>query len=330
MSTVSSTGTLSVASGFIADAHDEQLARRHPALDTAGEGRVASVRAGGLVPADGVVGGAAASGGDVEAVAELDALDGLDAHHRLGEQAVELAIPVDVAAEPDGHAVGEHLDHPAERVAVLGGRLDLRDHRLGAAGIEAAHRRVVDRARGRRESAVTAELRASPICTTWEMTSMPIVRSSSLATAPAATRAAVSLALARSSTSRASSNPYFCIPARSAWPGRTWVSGASVAPGAGDISACHLSLRFHSVLAISMATGDPSVRPWRTPPMQRQLVDLEALARPAAEAEPAPGQLALDVLDGDGQAGRQTFDDDHEPLAVGLSRSQEPQHRPER
>ena len=96
---------------------------------------------------------------------------------------------------------------------------------------------------------------------------MPIVRNSNLTTAPAATRAAVSRALARSSTSRASSKPYFCIPARSACPGRTWVSGAAVAPGAGDISACHLSLRVHSVLAISMATGEPSVRPWRTPPI---------------------------------------------------------------
>ena len=95
---------------------------------------------------------------------------------------------------------------------------------------------------------------------------MPSRRSSSLATAPAATRAAVSRALARSSTSRASVKPYFCMPARSAWPGRGWVSGAWVAPGAGDISSCHLSERTHSVLAISMATGDPRVRPWRMPP----------------------------------------------------------------
>jgi len=38
----------------------------------------------------------------------------------------------------------------------------------------------------------------------------------SRATSPSATRAAVSRALARSSTGRASSNPYFCMPARSA------------------------------------------------------------------------------------------------------------------
>ncbi len=86
-----------------------------------------------------------------------------------------------------------------------------------------------------------------------------------MARAPAATRAAVSRAEARSSTSRASSKPYFCMPARSAWPGRGWVSTVAGAPGAGDISSVHLR---HSVLAISMATGEPRVRPWRIPPIR--------------------------------------------------------------
>ena len=112
---------------------------------------------------------------------------------------------------------------------------------------------------------------------------MPSTPSSFLASVPAATRAAVSRALARSSTSRASSKPYFCMPARSAWPGRGWVSGAAVAPGAGDISACHLSLRVHSVLPISMATGLPERAAVADAAEQRHLVLLEAHARPAAE-----------------------------------------------
>ncbi len=62
-------------------------------------------------------------------------------------------------------------------------------------------------------------------------------------------------------------------------------------------------------------------------PDQGQLVDLEALTGTATEAETAAGQLALDVLDGDGQPGGQSFEDDDEPLAVGLPRRQEPQHR---
>jgi hypothetical protein len=93
---------------------------------------------------------------------------------------------------------------------------------------------------------------------TWLMTSVPRCDSSALARDPAATRAAVSRALARSSTLRASSNPYFCIPTRSAWPGRGWRNGFSVMPGAGAISSCHFG---HSVLWITSDTGDPSVRP---------------------------------------------------------------------
>ena len=112
--------------------------------------------------------------------------------------------------------------------------------------------------------------RAPPIWMTWLRTCTSSSARRALARVPAATRAAVSRADARSSTSRASTSPYFCMPARSAWPGRTWVSGASVGPSAAltDISFCHLSgSRSHSLLATSMATGDPSVRPWRTPPM---------------------------------------------------------------
>ena len=70
------------------------------------------------------------------------------------------------------------------------------------------------------------------------------------------------LALARSSTSRASPNPYFCIPARSACPGRGRVNGAlrarslmsSSETGSVDITFSHFG---HSVLAITTATGPP-------------------------------------------------------------------------
>ena len=107
---------------------------------------------------------------------------------------------------------------------------------------------------------------APPIPTTCEMTDTPSGLSNALASAPAATRATVSRALARSSTSRASLKPYFCIPVRSACPGRGWVSGFFVAPGCGDISSCHTSLRNHSVFLMRIDTGDPRVRPWRMPP----------------------------------------------------------------
>ena len=70
------------------------------------------------------------------------------------------------------------------------------------------------------ESQAGGVARTVPTCSTCDRTSMPIARQIALATAPAATRAAVSRALARSSTLRTSSCPYLRTPARSACPGR--------------------------------------------------------------------------------------------------------------
>ena len=63
---------------------------------------------------------------------------------------------------------------------------------------------------------------------------------------------------------RASLVSYLSMPTRSAWPGRGVVIGRLGEPGSGDISSCH---RGHSVLRMITATGEPSVRPCRTPPM---------------------------------------------------------------
>ena len=70
---------------------------------------------------------------------------------------------------------------------------------------------------------------------------------------------------------RASSKPYFCMPTRSAWPGRGRVNAAlrarpsriSGSTGSADITCSHLG---HSELPIEIATGPPWVSPWRTPP----------------------------------------------------------------
>ena len=86
------------------------------------------------------------------------------------------------------------------------------------------------------------------------------------ATSPSATRAAVSRALARSKIGRASVCEYFCIPARSACPGRGRVSGAFRAmlsrswadTGSADITSCHFG---HSEFAMVIATGPPWVKP---------------------------------------------------------------------
>ncbi len=75
-----------------------------------------------------------------------------------------------------------------------------------------------------------------------------------------------------------------------------------------------------------MATGEPRVRPWRTPADQGQPVLLEAHARTPAEPEAPAGQLGLDLLDRDRQAGGQALDDDDQALAVGLAGGEEAQH----
>ena len=62
------------------------------------------------------------------------------------------------------------------------------------------------------------------------------------------------------------------------------------------------------------------------PAEQGDLVGLEAHARAAAEAEPAPGQLVGDVRRLDGQAGRQPLDDHDQGATVGFTGGQKAQH----
>ena len=58
-----------------------------------------------------------------EAVADLDALDGVDRHQRRGEVGVELAV--DRRAEARRHALGDDLDHGADRGAVLADAVEI-------------------------------------------------------------------------------------------------------------------------------------------------------------------------------------------------------------
>ena len=103
-----------------------------------------------------------------------------------------------------------------------------------------------------------------PSATTWLPISTPNSASRRRHTAPAATRAAVSRAEARSRTSRASPRSYLREPARSAWPGRGRASlrrgSSSRAPGL--ITSSQLA---QSRFSMSSAMGEPSVTPARTP-----------------------------------------------------------------
>ncbi len=60
------------------------------------------------------------------------------------EPRVELPVPLGEAAEPRRQPVHDDLDHPAERVAVLAGRVHLGDHARAGGRVGAAHRVLVD------------------------------------------------------------------------------------------------------------------------------------------------------------------------------------------
>ena len=113
---------------------------------------------------------------------------------------------------------------------------------------------------GRFESSGTA---ASPIRTTCDRISIPRAARSERATVATATRAAVSRALARSRTSRASSKSYLSIPTRSAWPGRGRVRARP--PGSPSIGITCAHFWSYSEFLTMRATGLPSVRDPLTP-----------------------------------------------------------------
>ena len=75
--------------------------------------------------------------------ADADGLDRVDAHHRLAQPAIELAIPLHVGPETRGHAGGDDFERAAERVAGLFRRVDRRDHPGLQRRVHAAERGVV-------------------------------------------------------------------------------------------------------------------------------------------------------------------------------------------
>ena len=276
----------------------------------------------------------------LEAVADLDALDRLDAHQRAGQPGVEPAVPVHVAAQARRQAVGR-----APRRRRRGCRRPAVAASISAtiaalvAGVDAAHRVGVDRARRRRGPGSDAR-RGVDRCrcaTTWlrRPRRRAPARRNARATAPSATRAAVSRALARSSTGRASSKPYFCMPTRSAWPGRgpgqRRVAGqarpsSSASTGSADITVSHFG---HSVLPTRIATG---------PPMRQPVPDAAERARPRpartssgrrgrsrAGAGPARRRPTWSTS----HAGRQPLDDRDQGGAVRLPGGQPAQHVPD-
>jgi len=176
-------------------------------------------------------------------------LSRLDAHHRLGDEAVEFAVPVDMAPRPTGRR-RRRFRRCLRGSPLLGGILDLSDHgRLGR-WIQAPHRRRVHRRKLAWQGANPAGVSAPPIWTTWLKIATPIWPGEPLhmnrppLEQPSPGRSAlehvtgvVKSVLLHAGKIRVA-RPRLCEPARGM-------------PGLGDISASHLG---HSAFAISIAT----------------------------------------------------------------------------
>ena len=168
------------------EARDDRLAGRDAAEDAAGmvrqEERLAVIAHAHLV---GVL--LAGDRGGRKAVADLDALHGVDAHQRGGDVRVELAV--DRRAEARRHALGDDLDHGADRGAALADAVEI----IARTAADAARRdRRTDFRRPASQSQRARSILCGPICTSAPRTVMP--GTTLRAIAPAATRAAVSRA----------------------------------------------------------------------------------------------------------------------------------------
>ena len=174
---------------------------------------------------------------------------------------------------PDGHAVREHLDDPAQRVAVLVGLVDLRDHRLRRVGVQAAHRvRVqllhVGRRRVRRPAAPSPGqlddmgddldpgrlLEVRPGHGAERDPGGGLPGRGALQDRPGLVEA-VLLHAREVGVARDAGRVSGALRAR---PAR--ISGST---GSAAITCSHFG---HSVLPTMTATGEPRVRPCRTPP----------------------------------------------------------------
>ena len=78
-----------------------------------------------------------------EAEADLHPFDRLNAHQRLRQTAVELAVPLRMRAQPRRQAQGHNLEDTAQGIAFFFALLDQGDHFFFRLGIGSAHGRLL-------------------------------------------------------------------------------------------------------------------------------------------------------------------------------------------
>ena len=94
--------------------------------------------------------------GGLDAQADLDGLDRLDAHDGAGQPGIELAVPLGVASQADRAAGHDRLDDAAQRVAGLPGRVDRGDDRAIGLGVQACRPGLRRESQGRTTAASAA------------------------------------------------------------------------------------------------------------------------------------------------------------------------------
>ena len=163
-------------------------------------------------------------GGDLEPHAEFDAFHGVDGHDGVRQLRVQFIAPVHVRTEPRRTALRHNDELAAEGVPGIAGGVYLGLHLFGDLRVRAADLGVVGFADV--QGGAFFLVGGAPNAVDGAVDLHAEVREELFATPPAATRAVVSRALERSRMLRRSSVAYFCIPARSAWPGLGSVIGA--------------------------------------------------------------------------------------------------------
>ena len=278
-------------------AQPDRLARAHPALDAAGARGLARR----CVPPrehDLVVRPRARPGGRGEPVPDLDALHRLDAHERERQPRVELAVVVHVGAEPRRRAV-RHAPRTPRRAcrASVGagrsrppsarrGRVEAPDRASASIASRSPGAGTADRA-GDLHRADPHHVRKRPRCRAPRGTPCSRYRRPRARRSPARWPARGRCARRRTRTS--------ALPARSACPGRGRVRRAS-GPCAPSTPIRSRYFDSNSAFGIVIATGEPSVRPCRTPAEDLEPVGLEALPAAPPVALPAPRELGGELL----------------------------------
>ena len=264
-----------------------------------------------------VVGQRAGSGRDLEPVADLDALDRLDAHQRTGEPGVEPPVPVHVRAEPGRQPVRPPPRRPrrACRRPCGPGR---------SARPSAWRRRGPGSAPGRRRGSATSSAdghrprRGGDAAELHDVGDQPgtggLLEERARPRRPSATRAAVSRAEARSRIGRASSKPYFCMPdevgVAGPGPGQGGVAGQRVELDGVDRVGGHHLLPL-GPLGVADLDGDRAALGQAVPDAagDPDLVLLELHPGTPAVAEPAPGERVRDVRGRHLHMGRESLQD---------------------